>query len=71
MTSRLQAAWGALTRNNYPNVSLSEWSDWFTFNGVSYPYGLNQTLVTGKAEEIENSFSGYVAQAYKSNGVIF
>lgn len=45
--------------------------DWgyFNYNGVSYPYGLNQTLA-GAEEQIETNFQGFVQGVYKANGVV-
>jgi len=52
-------------------LSLEQWAEFFKFDGLSYPVlNLAQTLPTDR-EEIGNSFGGYVAGAYKSNGVVF
>jgi hypothetical protein len=39
--------------------------------GLSYPFLQSGGTPTGNAEDIESSFEGYVAGAYKSNGVIY
>lgn len=51
------------------------WDDWaqakaFTFGGMKYPL-MNMGQFGTTAEEIENSFTGYVQGAYKRNGVVF
>jgi phage portal protein BeeE len=44
---------------------------WFTFDGRSYPYGL-QFLSTGeKQEEIGRDFRALAQHAYQSNGIVF
>lgn len=45
-------------------------SDFFTFNGSTYPLGLNQTLTGDKSEDIERAFSAF-ASVYRDNGVVF
>lgn len=42
----------------------------FTFGGLSYPL-VGLTSMGSTTEEIEHSFAGYIAGAYKANGVIF
>jgi phage portal protein BeeE len=56
-----------------PEVRFST-EDWaqskgFMFGGLHYP--IAGIPVTGKVEQLETSFEGYVQGAYKSNGVIF
>jgi hypothetical protein len=53
-----------------PTISIDQWLDMFSYNGVGYPLGLNQTLGQ-KADEIGSDFSGMVQGAYRSNGVVF
>lgn len=43
----------------------------FGFGGTGYQTGLQQTMAGGPVEEIEHTVRAYVAQAYKSNGVVF
>jgi phage portal protein BeeE len=51
-------------------LSVDDWAEqWFGYQGMGYP-------ITGvgrgrNVEEIGNSFEGYVAGAYKSDGVVF
>ncbi len=52
------------------SLSFNEWLSYFEFNGVSYPFGFQQTL-TGNKEEVSGSFTGLIQGAYRSNGVIF
>jgi hypothetical protein len=51
-------------------LSFDEWMSYFSFGGLSYLFGFQQTL-TGDREEIGGDFTGLVRGAYKSNGVIF
>lgn len=51
-------------------LSIDEWANYFTFNGVGYQYMPSYSL-GGREEEIERSFEGYVRAAYHSNGVVF
>jgi phage portal protein BeeE len=52
--------------SDWANDKLSQ----FSFGGMTYPLvGLSSMGRT--SEEIEHSFSGYVAGAYKANGVVF
>lgn len=53
-----------------PTIPFDEWANYFTYNGLSYAFGLNQTL-TGNVEEIGNHFDGLVQGAYRSNGIVF
>jgi hypothetical protein len=70
VTDRLQAAWGALRADS--RISLEQLASFFSYNNNVYGYspGFSQTL-SGPSETIEDSFSGYVSGAYKSNPVIF
>lgn len=70
LRERLTTAYRALRAD--PLISLDDWIGSFTFGNNVYTYakGIEQTL-TGKTEEIESSFYGYVSQAYKGNGVVF
>ena len=49
---------------------VQDWQSWFSFNGSSYPFGLNQTMPGENMEEIEHSFVGYVQGIYKTHGVV-
>jgi phage portal protein BeeE len=54
-------------------VQRSNWDpadDFFSFNGNSY-YVRPLSSFGTKLEDIENSFTGYVQQGYKANGVVF
>jgi HK97 family phage portal protein len=53
-----------------PTISIDQWLEMFSYNGVGYPLGLNQTLGQ-KADEIGSDFTGMVQGAYRSNGVVF
>lgn len=41
----------------------------FSYGGV--PYGVVGGAPSGDVEQVENSFTGYVRSAYKSNGIVF
>lgn len=43
----------------------------FLYHGLWYGGGVQQTLAGEPAEQIENSFEGYVRQIYKENGPVF
>lgn len=47
-----------------------EFLPWVTFDGVTYPLGLTQTLA-GDREEVDPGFAGVVNYAYRSNGIVF
>lgn len=54
-------------------LSVDQWMNYFSFNGINYPFGsgsgnysLNQ-----KADEVDNSFAGYANGMYRSNGIVF
>lgn len=42
------------------------WPDSLSFDGHSYPLGLNQTMPGGKTEDIANNFGGYLAALRQS-----
>jgi hypothetical protein len=69
MTDRLSGAWKALTAER----SSSSWDPYslMTFNGIAYPLGLNQTMPGAKTEEIDQSYAGLAAGAYKANAIVF
>jgi hypothetical protein len=69
MTDRLSGAWKALTAER----SSSSWDPYslMTFNGIAYPLGLNQTQPGAKTEEIDQSYAGLAAGAYKGNAIVF
>jgi len=72
VANRLTRAFRALFgRDEAARSQLTDYvNTGFTFNGVGYwpPYG---GQVRKNREEIENSFTGYVTGAYKSDGVVF
>jgi hypothetical protein len=43
----------------------------FSYDGMYYPTGVNQTLVGGSTERAANNFAGLAQQAYGANGVVF
>ncbi len=66
----MSTLWQHLRSRTEKRYGLDDWSkDKFSFNGVSYPVFGSAT--TSSTEELENSFSGYVHGAYKTNGVVF
>lgn len=67
--------WQLLRRSNDElRYGFNDWANeklgYFTFGGMQYPL-LGLSAMGKTSEEIENSFSGYVAGAYKANGVVF
>lgn len=51
--------------------SFNDWAnDRLIFQGSSYPL-MGASTYGAKAEQVENSFTGYVHGAYKNNGVVF
>jgi phage portal protein BeeE len=69
LTDRLSTAWQALT-SPVTRLPARSW-DQMLFNGHVYQLGLETTMPYAKEEEIGRDFPSLVAQAYKSNGVIF
>lgn len=59
-----------VTSRSSSAISFNDWLSYFSYNGLSYPYTLNQTQGQ-RAEEIGNDFSGLTSAAYKQNGVVF
>jgi phage FluMu protein Com/phage portal protein BeeE len=55
-------------REAWPVLSMDDWVKMFSFG--SFPFGFSQTIQNNR-EEIEQSFSGYVQGAYRSNGIVF
>ena len=53
------------------SLSLTDWANYFTFNGVGYPAGMTTTLGGNKQQEPGADFTSYVQSIYKSNGVVF
>lgn len=52
-------------------LSMSDWTQMFNYAGNLYGLtGFQQTL-QGTREEIDSTFEGLVAQAYKSNAIVF
>lgn len=66
--------WTALgrsgSRTSHSPLAFKEWVDFFQFNGLNYPAGLNQTLNQGE-EKIGEDFAGHVEGIYKTNGIVF
>jgi phage portal protein BeeE len=44
---------------------------YFDYNGLSYPFVINQTTAPQQNEEIGGDFRGFVEGIYKRNGVVF
>lgn len=63
--------WPWRRENRDGGLSLEEWASYFTFGGLQYQLGFEQTLAGQKVEEIPAEFSGLVQHAYRSNGVVF
>ena len=72
MTSLLQAVLGPMLprRSSHPALSWDQFLSYFSFDGSQYPLGMSQTL-TGNREEIDRTYSGYVAGAYRANAIVF
>lgn len=68
--STLLQRWRRRSARSDAPLSFDDWASYFTFGGLDYPLGLQQTL-TGTSESIEASFTGYVNGAYKRNGIVF
>lgn len=64
--------WRSLRRDagELKRYSMAEWMQSFSFNGVSYPYGLSYST-SEKQEAPDPSFEGYTSGLYKSNSVVF
>jgi len=63
--------WQNLTRSGAPITLGQAMQQMMAYNGLNYPLsGVQQTLGS-KTENIDQSFTGYVQGAYKSNGVVF
>lgn len=65
---------GSLLGKQSKRYTIDDWyhdqAQMFSFGGVQYPIGGGASL--GEAQEApENSFTGYVRAAYKSNGPVF
>jgi hypothetical protein len=60
---------GPSERTDRP-LQFSDWINYFNYANNTYTYQLNQTMV-GNREEIAANFSGLIAGAFKSNGVVF
>jgi portal protein len=52
-------------------ISVSEWAQMFTYQGMQYMLGLDTSYPREGQERIAPGFSGFVNQAYKRNGVVF
>jgi phage portal protein BeeE len=49
---------------------MDDWVNYFSFNGLDYPYSIQQSL-GGPTEEIGADYRGLIEGAYKSNGPVF
>lgn len=64
---------GAGIQRSGDALSLDQWMNYFSFNGLSYPFGSgsgNYSL-SQKADEVDKSFAGYANGLYRSNGIVF
>lgn len=52
-------------------LSMDEWVSYFTFGGNGYTVPMFNTTLQGSRETIDDSFTGYVQQVYRQNGVVF
>jgi HK97 family phage portal protein len=52
-------------------LSFDQWVDYFSFNGTTYPFVVNNGNTPQNNEEIGGDFRGYVEGVYKRNGVVF
>lgn len=52
-------------------LGFGEWLQYFAYDGVDYPFMLNQTFTGSPSEKVEQSFEGFVRCAYRTNGPIF
>jgi hypothetical protein len=52
-------------------LSFDQWVDYFSFNGSTYPFVVNNGNAVQNGEEIGGDFRGYVEGIYKRNGVVF
>lgn len=71
---RIQAAWGALTRSEYPTITLDGYLaqlQSFAYDGNVYPFGLSTTMTPSHEEDIGDDFGSLVGRAYRSNGIVF
>lgn len=53
------------------SLSVDEYLSWMNFNGLNYPFSINQTNPGSRTEEIGSDFMGLADGAYKQNGVVF
>lgn len=67
---KLWALLRGLESQSEKRYSLSEYFTQFAFGGVGYAVGGGGSPMLDR-EQIENSFTGYVRSAYKSNGIVF
>jgi phage portal protein BeeE len=51
-------------------ISLDEYASWFSFNNLSYPFTMQQTL-TGDKIEVGRDFAGLALNAFKQDGIVF
>jgi hypothetical protein len=53
------------------SLSLDDWANYFNYGGLNYPFASPSQTLTGKVEDLNPTFEGYVQGAYKTNGVVF
>lgn len=61
--------WALLRGQTEKRFGLSDYLTQFAFGGLGYAVGGAGPMLD--REQIENSFTGYVRSAYKSNGIVF
>jgi hypothetical protein len=73
MTALSRVLKGAGVARSGDALSIDQWINYFSFNGLSYPFGSgsgNYSL-TQKADEVDKSFAGYADGLYRSNGIVY
>lgn len=61
----------SLLKRSAPAISLDQWAEMFSFNGLTYQAQTPTQTLGGKGEPIDGNFAGYVHGAYRNNGVVF
>lgn len=64
-----RALLGRAEERSDPALSLAQWNQMMSFQGLNYV--MTGTSTSIKTESIENSFIGYINGLYKSNGIVF
>lgn len=52
------------------DLTLDEWANYFTYNGLQYPF-IRGGTPSGETETVAETFEGYVQGVYKRSGVVF